>query len=489
MPDYTIASQVQTPDSMKSISSMVGIARGAQELQRGGIHLQRETQANDERLKLQDFMSNPENFQTNGRIDLDKINSQIPKIAPLTGRETMDKLTTLAGAQTAAIEAKQNLTQKQRAIIAGPIGILGRAGVTDPNVYVQELQSLKAANPDNPDLHKLIDSYSTTLPMVPKGPEMAKKAVLVSQQLISPEGQQASLTPTAGLTNTGGNLQETITTPSVGGNQPSIAMTGRGQPITLGPDQRQSVSINPVTASPMTTSKDAAGNVVGVTQTPTGPGVPQLNPGEAQEIPIRTQQRAAINAAAAKVPEQHFNNQQIIRLAPEAFTGTGSDKLSKIGSLTGVQMLPGDHAGNLQRLGHFMSLQAQANAQAMGAGTDAARAISEQATGSTGWTADAIISTAKVNDALSTGVDLFNRGMEAAIKAKGGNVLAARDFQNAWSQNFDVRAMQLHNAIANGDKGEVAKIVKEVGGRGSPGAQEVIRKAKALEKLSTDGKL
>jgi hypothetical protein len=260
--------------------------------------------------------------------------------------------------------------------------------------------------------------------------------------------------------------------------------------LTLAPSQREEVSTNPVTQTPQTLKKDAQGRVIGVTQTPAGEGIPRLQPGEPQEIPIRTQQRAAVNQAAAKVPEQRFNNKQIISLAHDAFAGTGGEALTRLGSLPGLQgMVPGDAAGNMQRLGHFMALQSQANAQAMGAGTDQARAIAEQASGSTKWTPEAIISTAKVNDALSTGVDLFNRGMEKAISQRGGNVLAVRDFQNAWSQNFDPQAIMLHNAIQSKDKTEVDKIVKSVGGKGSAGAHMLAAKLKNMETLVQKGGL
>ncbi len=43
--------------------------------------------------------------------------------------------------------------------------------------------------------------------------------------------------------------------------------------------------------------------------------------------------------------------------------------------------------------------------------------------------------------------------------------------------------MQLHNALENGDKEEVAKIVKEVGGAKSPGAQNLLQKTRNLDKL------
>ena len=84
---------------------------------RTGIAYQKEEQGNKERLALQEFFSNPENFQTEGRVDLDKINAQVPKLAPLTGRDVIRNMSDLSTAQTQALSAKQNLTQTQRGMV------------------------------------------------------------------------------------------------------------------------------------------------------------------------------------------------------------------------------------------------------------------------------------------------------------------------------------------------------------------------------------
>src|SRR6267378_5908672 len=108
----------------QTMGSYLNLARGVQgyqtgqiEQQRAGtqlqgeqIELQKQQQANQERLALQDFTSKPDNFMTNGRIDMDKINAAVPKIAPLTGPEYMGRMSTLSSAQTQATTAKQNMT-------------------------------------------------------------------------------------------------------------------------------------------------------------------------------------------------------------------------------------------------------------------------------------------------------------------------------------------------------------------------------------------
>ena len=91
------------PVPQTSLADMLGIARGAQAYQQaqqinplelqakqqatrtGEIQLGVAEQADKERRNMQTFFAKPNNFQTNGRIDIDKINKVVPTIAPLTG--------------------------------------------------------------------------------------------------------------------------------------------------------------------------------------------------------------------------------------------------------------------------------------------------------------------------------------------------------------------------------------------------------------------
>ena len=99
-----------TPPPQTSLADMMGIARGAQAYQQaeqinplalqqqqqatqtGNINLDVLGQKNKERVNLQTFFSNPDNFQTDGRVDINKINKVVPTIAPLTGTEYIKNL-------------------------------------------------------------------------------------------------------------------------------------------------------------------------------------------------------------------------------------------------------------------------------------------------------------------------------------------------------------------------------------------------------------
>jgi len=242
------------PPQVMSLGDMLNLARGAQAYQQeqqmnplalqkagqeartGQINLGVAEQTDLERKNIQTFMSNPENWQTNGKVDLEKLNSQVTKIAPLTGAQQIEKLTTLAKGQTESREASQKLTQAQRAIIAGPIGVMGRAGVQEPKAYLKELDFLKEQNPENATLHQLIEAQKKLISQAKAGPEVADAAIKVSQSLLSPTEAQMSFTPKAKGLDVGGQVIETVETPSVGTNAPTIARTGNIiSPKTIAP--------------------------------------------------------------------------------------------------------------------------------------------------------------------------------------------------------------------------------------------------------------
>jgi hypothetical protein len=145
-----------------------------------------EEQKDLERTNMQTFFADPNNFQTNGRIDLDKINAAVPKIAPLTGEQYISKYTTLGTAQTQAIDAKQKLTKDQRAMIPQRFSVLARAGAQDKNQYINEMMLMKQENPDNPDFQRLLDSYiALWMTEMQSGPDLPGKALAGAATLLT----------------------------------------------------------------------------------------------------------------------------------------------------------------------------------------------------------------------------------------------------------------------------------------------------------------
>ena len=189
----------------------------------GELALDFDEQKNLERKNLQTFFSNPNNFQTNGRIDLDKINMFVPKIAPLTGADAISKYSTLGQAQTQAISAKQNLTKDQRSMIAQRFDILGRLGVQDKNAYIKEMDLMKQENPENSDLHQLLDSYKTIWGNVMEsGPDLPKKAIAGAATLLTPEQQQTLFSPKTAID---AQSRVVTTTPDITGGKPKVEIS------------------------------------------------------------------------------------------------------------------------------------------------------------------------------------------------------------------------------------------------------------------------
>ncbi len=491
-----------------SLGEMVNLARGVQDYKSGTIALTLEQQKERERNAMQEFLAKPENFQTNGRIDIDKLNAAVPSLAPLTGSEYINRFTTLGNAQTQAIQAKQNLTQDQRSMIGQRFAILGRLGVQDKNAYIAEMDLLKKENPDNPDLHKLIDAYRTTWQDIPSGPQLPSMAIAGANTLLKPETQQQLFAPQAGTASTGAATFQTTTRPSVAGEAP--VTTVAQQPLVtaqLPPGSREVFSHYDVNNQPVVNTYTPEGRFAGqrtVTETPTAgqlpggqmprpvapagaaPGmapagapmapaggttpVARLRPGETpQTAQAANDLRISSMNAAQQVPIQLFNNNQIIKLADDVITGKGADF---IGSLTGgYAALPWttDNAKNLNELGHYMALQTASLSQTSGlGGTDAGRSIAGEVAGKKDWTAGAIKSTARVNRALSTATDLFNQGVQNSF-SKSNDPFAARDFQNRWAQTVDINAVRLYDAIRNNDQEAIREVVKAAGGQNSAG--------------------
>ena len=529
-----IGAQIKAPQPI-SLSDMINIGRG-------GIQLQKEKQANTERVGLQDFFSNPENFQTDGNIDMTKVNAAIPKIAPLTGRDVMKNVADLSTAQTQANKAKQGLTQEQKGLVGQTFNILGKAGINDRNTYLKALDDLVATNPDNKDLGRLAESYKTIWNKMPEGTNFAQLAISGAQTLMPVASQEQQFNPQPGTVNTGAQILPTVTRPSVAGQAPSIQV-GKAPLVTnqLPPGSRY-VPTNRVDMenNPTAIAYGPNGELLGEVTIPAGAN-PAMQPGgaaanqmptgvqgggvlpqnnvqaPAQQMPrpavtaqpvipanapvrmpagenaatleAATKLRLDTRAMAQQVPVQQFNSNQIIKLADDVISGKGSGTLANLtGGYAGLNGLGigGDNATNLQQLGHYMALQTQALSAGTGlASTDAGRAIAGQMSGTTEWTPAAIKQTARVNRALSTGTELFAQGVENNFN-RTKNPFAASEFQQRWSQtlgNDGINAIRLYDAIRSKDNEAIKEVVTQAGGANSPGYQSLVNKIAQMQKL------
>ena len=509
MADFTPVGDKIIPVKGMSLSEIVGAANGINTYKQGKISLSLEEQKQKERKNVQQFLSNPENFQTEGRIDIDKLNSELPKIAPITAPDWIGKFTTLGRAQTDAIEAKQNLTQEQKGLIGQTFGILGRIGIPDKKTALTAFDLLKKQNPGNKDFDKLIDAYKTTWNELPEDTNFSQLAIAGANTLLKPDQQQAAFAPTAGTLNTGAAQYQTFTQPSIAGEPPRMGISNAPLANNQLPPNAREIPTGgyDVNNNPIVNSYDVNGKFIGQragTGTPspsqlpgggsdTNPVTPvnRLRPTETPETLKQANDiRTTASTSAAQVPIQTFNNNQIIKLADEAITGKGAGTLSNLtggyAALNGLG-IGGGNATALNQLGDYMAKQQVSLAQSAGiAGSDAGRALAAETVGSTEWTPKAIKKTARVNRALSTATQLFSQGVQKAVE-KTNDPISARDFQNKWASTVDINAIRLMDAINNNDQGAIKEVVSQVGGPKSDGYKKLKNNIDQINKL-TSGK-
>lgn len=516
------------------------VQQGKQETERGGITLGQLRQADTERLAVQNLMqTNPGAIMTNGMFDPAKLNEVIPKLAPYTGQEYISKFSTLGKAQNELMDSSTKLSQGDKSVIAGPLGVLGRSGVGDPKIYLSELDFLAKQHEGNPNMLRLIKAQRDIISQLPPGEHVAQGAIRASESLLAPTQQREAFTPQAGTLNTGAAILPTVQQPSVGGSKPTITVGGTPlAQVQVGPGQRMEptgeVDMN---NNPIYQVKDLNGNVVGTVTVPAGvpqswlPGggggqvMPQAAPGQANpprpapgqanppqaagrtstvpvvaappsNAPVRMppgetpdtlkaaqQIRMTANNGAAEVPMQQFNSNQIIKLADDVITGKGVGLLTSLSGGYAALPFTSDQATNLNQLGHYMALQTASLAKTSGlSGTDAANRLAGEMSGTTEWTAPAIKQTARVNRALSTGTELFNMGVENAFK-RTNSPFSAREFQNKWSTTADINAIRLYDALKNNDKEAIAEVVRQAGGQNSPGYKALVNKIGQMNAL------
>jgi hypothetical protein len=255
--------------------------------------------------------------------------------------------------------------------------------------------------------------------------------------------------------------------------QEQLTPTG-ATPVAPQPGMPQPVA-QPITGQPGVQPVQPTGGLVPTTRLPSGE--------TPQTLEAANNLRTSSMTAAQQVPLQTFNNNQIIKLADDVITGKGA---SFVGNLTGgYAAIPftSDNATNLNQLGHYMALQTASLANSSGlGGTDAARGIAGEISGTTSWTAPAIKQTARVNRALSTATDLFNQGVQNSF-GKSNDPFAARDFQNRWSQTVDINAVRLFDAIKNNDKDAIREVVTAAGGPNTPGYKRLTENIGKMQQL------
>jgi hypothetical protein len=268
-------------------------------------------------------------------------------------------------------------------------------------------------------------------------------------------------------------------------------VTGVGVNNQLGPGERQQVGTNQLTGGPTVISRDANGNVTSITNAPTqGVYVPQ--PGDAQALPVLQNERDAARVQFANAGLQHTNNQIVLdNIDNVGATGAAGQAFRNIASAFGFNAGDAkDSATAYDLVGKGLERSALQAAQSMGPQTNAGLEAQIKANGSLSYTPEAIKQVTRLNDAITSGTQAYQPGLERAIAANpSAGVFAKRQFDQAWGANFDPRIFEMYNAAKGGDTATVNSIVSGLGGKNSAQFKSLMKKAANLTQLSNGGSL
>ena len=442
------------PPQQTSLSDMLGIARGAQAYQQaeqinplalqqqqqaartGQIQLGVVEQGDIERRNLQTFFADPNNFQTDGRIDIDKINAAVPKIAPLTGPDYVQKITTLGTAQTEGLKAKQNLTQDKKALISSFLGAAGRFGVDDPAVVNRELQNFLATNPNDPEMKNLVEkAYVPIFSQMQKGPQVTDALIKASQAIMTPAQQQTTFAPTISTTAEG---KTTTTMPGFGITPPTstIGMAG-------------GLQANVPTGGPSAGGLPTAGAEV-------APGMrlpfpvrradqPYIaEPTEQKDQLAGQEYRNRLVEAQGKLTQGRRNVEEVIQTA----SGIGENLLFPGGGVMGrleQKVLSAMKSSEYDMLAKDLANLALSNATAMGGAGNTVAGLDMQAVdnGTIKVPPEVLIKIARRVQADQTNLDMQATGAQQFSQKFGDNNMKA--YQQAWNANADSKIFEAMN--------------------------------------------
>lgn len=447
--DNTIALQVEQPDAMKSLGSMLNMGKQQLELQkardlyssdvaqrqaesRGAVaNSNVEVQTQAPRINQSVQASNQANVGTSAaQFGLDK--SYMGTALETAGGLMQDPRITAEGDKYNAKDAASAILESEKQMV-----LKG----------VPELQARMAAAP----------FYNA-----------AGKSGAVKQMIANTIQGQQSAQGQAGQSLIPANSQQTPGSDTAG--NPAIYSKnqfGNVQPM-------QSLPIQGQISAPM----------------PSGP----FAPGEKDRIPVLSQEVVSSRNTALNAPLLHTTNQGILREIDQvSATGHAGPAFQQINSLLGGVLdfsSAEKKASSYDMVGKYLERNALTAAAGMGPQTNAGLEAQIKANGSLGYNPTAIKKITKLNDALVSGTEAYNPGLQKALANNPQRgVLAKEQYDQQWSSVFKPEVMQLYNASKSGDTAELNELIKNAGGKNSAGAKDLILRAQGIQSLRKNGHL
>lgn len=219
----------------------------------------------------------------------------------------------------------------------------------------------------------------------------------------------------------------------------------------------------------------------------------QFPPGEnAATYKTLSDEREAARTTVTAAPTVHALNREILSELDKTATGQYSGLIAKAQSIAGMLGLSGPSGANDEEraasaydlVDKYTTMAATRAAQSMGNDTATALNAQIKQNASVERNPTAIRKSIKFNDAVLSGAEAHQQGLEAAMAANPqADVFVKRKFDQEWAKNFDPIIMQIYQAKRDGDTAELADLVKSLG----PRKDEIMRKAQRLQELRTRG--
>ena len=395
---------------------------------------------------IQGFIADPKNKDEKGNWDLDKVNTILPTIAPISGADFAKKITDGVQNNAQAVKAKSELSNTARGFMASLYGSYAQAGTQDPKEVAMGMVNLAQ---QMPELRPYIEPALRNLENVPPGPKFTEVLFKARDEFLTVPQQIEAFAPKAGSTQIGNQFVPTVTTPSFRGSQPTIKST------TLGGGQGSVTPTGGATTEaggkplPKLIQEDATMNY-------TGPANP-LNLNKFQESAYATGQK---NVTEANTNKPILANMlESVRKVEDYINSAAG---SKIGQMTrqGLKFVFSDPELDMT-VKNLANLQARSSAIMGLDKTDSSRDLNSKLSGSVDIAPEALAGVMKQVKAETKAAEQYIAGVNKFVEKRGdiNGYIQEQKFQRKWAEHYDPRIFQVDD-IASSKLPENEKITQ-----------------------------
>lgn len=383
----------------------------------------------------QAFIQGPDSKDANGNWDLEKVNTILPTIAPVTGPEFAKKITDGVTNHAAATKAKMELSNTARGVMGSLYGAYAAAGTQDPKEVAAGMAKL---GEQMPELKPYIIPALKNLEGVPPGPALQKVLYQARNEFMTVPQQIEAFAPKAEISTIGGASRPVVRQPSVMGEQPSITPTGFGGGA--------GGSMGGAATGPTTTPSGKDRDLIKYDTYLEYKGDPSLaNYTDEQRDALANGKKLlqTSNMLANSAREQEANTRGVYENI-KATSGNRPGQLVRQGD----KWLVGN--ATLEMLNKNIERMAAASEVMGTAKTDASRETAKIINGSTDLTEKALLDIVSRADATVKAATMFNKAYNNLIEKRGVNgYMQAEKLKSAWADNFDVRMTQMDALAAS----------------------------------------